>query len=521
MVVPMAEGGAATPQENWQRLSPWAVGFLFLRVLVDFVRNNIPALAGAGAGVALIERIGLREVLLVSLVGVLAVALVCLIHYRRFAFRLVGDTLFVRRGIIEQKELKVRAARVQHIAIEQPLYLRLFGLVRLHVDTPGGAAAQVELPGISATLAEELRTRLLAGAREAVVGADVDHAGDTSAASGASADTGTHSGVVLFRANARGLVLHGLASNYAWVAAAALAPFLGQIERLVRRLGADTAFAERLQWFADYPLAGALAGVVLLALTLVTASVVVAWLRFHGFELSRADGRFRQRSGLLNRQEQTLSRARLQAVELVETAVGRLLGRSHIVCRQIGAVLPGEETSGRSFLVPGLARADARGLITEFWPQGQVAEDCLRVHRYFIRARIVRLSALGLLALGVAAATLGNPWYLAAAPAVPLAIWPLAWLHWRVLGYCLQGDYLQVRRGLLGRRTTLFPVHNAQRIDLAQSWFQRRRGVADVTFVLASGPVTIPCLPRSAADHLTNLALYRVEIDHARPQACR
>ena len=492
----MAEQTAASDPEQWHRLSPWAVGFLFIRIVVDFVRNNVPARAGAGAGVARIERIGLREVGLFAVAALLAVALVCLLYHRRFRFRLSGDTLLVRRGIIEQTELKVRAGRIQHMAIEQPLYLRLFGLVRLSVDTPGGAAAQVELPGIPAGLAAAIRTRL---SRD-------DDAAEPEAEGG-----GTGAGELLYRATPAGLTLHGVASNYAYVLAAALAPFLDQLEALLRWLLADTALAAYLQALGERPVLAATALAAAVLATLVGASVAVSWLRFHGFVLLRAAGRFRQRSGLVSHQEQSLVHARLQSVEHVQTAVGRLIGRSYLICRQIGAVLPGQEASGRNFLIPGLDRAGAEQLTAVLWPGVPHAPAFRAVHRYYIRALIVRWSLVTGAVLAAVAGLAASPWPLLGIAAAPPLLWPLAWLRWRAVGYHRAGDYLLVRRGLLGRRTTIFPLVNAQRVALRQSWFQRRRGVATIGVTLASGPVEIPCLPRAEADRLLNLALYRVE----------
>ncbi len=501
-----ADREARLDRGEWLRLSPWAVGFIFIRIVVDFVRNNIPALAGAGAGVALVERIGLREVGLVGLVALLAVALVCLIHHRRFGFRLEGDTLLVRSGIIERTELRVKAARIQHMAMEQPLYLRLFGLVRLSLDTPGGAAAQVELPGIPVPLAEALRDRLAVGA-SATPGESRNPTTDAAPESATAEPAETE----LYRITPGGLILHGIASNYAYVLAAAAAPFLGQIETLLRWLLADTAFADHLQALGERPwLTGPVLALGVLV-ALVTISVVVVWLRFHGFVLTRADGRFRQRSGLLNRQEQTLSRARLQTVDQIQTAVGRLLGRSHLVCRQIGAVLPGQDSAARSFLVPGLARGAAADLIAVLWPGIDSTAPLQRVRREYIRALVARWSVAASLLLIVLAALGASYWPLAGVVAVPLLVWPFAWLRWRAVGYAFDGDYLRIRQGLIGHRTVLLPVANVQRLAISQSILQRWRGIATVTFTLASGPVSIPWLSRTEADRLANVTLYRVE----------
>ena len=131
---------------EWQRLSPWALVYLFLRGTVGIVRQNLPVLLGAGAGAAFLDAIGLREIFM--LVGaLLAISLlVSLLQHRRFKFRIDGDLLLVRKGIFEQSELKVRSAQIQQVLVEAPWHLRLFGLVRFSVDTPGGRPPRWNYP---------------------------------------------------------------------------------------------------------------------------------------------------------------------------------------------------------------------------------------------------------------------------------------------------------------------------------------------------------------------------------------
>lgn len=487
----MSERGAAGVRGAWRRLSPLAIGFLFIRVVVDFARNNMPVLLGAGAGIALIERIGLREVVLAGLVIGLLVLLGCLVFHRRFRFRLDGDVLLVRRGLLEHRELKVRADSVQQITIEQPLYLRLFGLVRFSAATPGGAATEVELPGIRADVAADLRRAL--DRSGAVPDADADVIPRT----------------VLYRARSSALMLHGVASNYAWLLVAALTPFVQQVEGILTWLAADTSVAEALALLARWPWLAA-AGVLLgLVGILVLASVAAAWFRFHGFVLTREGERFVQRCGLVNRREQVLSRARLQAVEQVQTLVGRMLGRSHLVCRQVGATAPGAELAGRTFLVPGLNRDDSEALMRALWPDLDGGSPLMRVHPRYRAAFALRCLMLIALVLVVVAAGSGNPYWIAAIAAGPPLSWPLAWLRWRALGWARTGACMRVRRGLLGYRTVTFPLERVQQVRLNQTWFQARRGLVSVTLVLASGPVTIPWIEVARADRLVNEALYR------------
>ncbi len=485
---------------GWRRLSPWSVVFILAAGIVRFVRENIPLLLGAGVGAAAFERIGVMEV---ALAGGLLLAVgttISIIYYRRFRFRLEGDMLRVQKGLIERKELKLQAGRIQHISFQQPVYMRPFRLVRFSVDTPGSTAAEVELPGIRWETAEFLRTQLQSS-RESdgrKGETETDSAGESEAS-------------VLFRVTPWNLTLHGVASNYAYVMAAALSPFIHRIEQsLAERIG-EVDLWERIVTATGSALA---AGVVLvfgLVVLMVTISVVVSWLRFHGFVLTRGNGRFTQRSGLLNRQEQVLSLSKLQAVESIQTAVGRMIRRRHLVCRQIGVAAMENDAGARTFLVPGLTRDPARRLSGEFLPDVNPDVSLRRVHPFYRRFLMLRFGLLFTAVFGTFAAAIGEAILLAGFLGVLLILWLLVYQHWRTVGWTVDRRYAYFRSGLFGHRLMMFPSRNAQRAELSQSWFQRRRGVATVRLSLPSGTVTFPFLPEAEARFLANLTMYRVE----------
>lgn len=504
---------------DWQRLSPWALAILFLGGLLRFVRENLPLVAGAGAGAALLEQIGLRELGLgLALVGLIA-ALVSLLYYRRFRFRMDGDVLVVQRGVLERREVKVSADRVQHMALEQPVYMRPFDVVRFSLDTPGGATAEVELPGIRRAVAEALQQRL-ERARAAHTGQD-DGAGEV-----ASQGPEAPPAATLYRVGPRGLTRHGLASNHAYVIAALLAPVLQPLERMALRNPELLADLPWLEAAAESPLLALGLTVTALLVFLMLVSVAVAWLRFFRFTLVRDGERFLQYSGLFTRQQQTLSAAKLQSLEWVETAVGRLLRGGYLVCHQYGALPGGPDTLGQRFLVPGLNRTEAQALSGVFWqgpsmdqpvpgepgeaPGGVLARGYQRVHRLYRRVVALRLMVgATVVALGLLGLT-GEPAWLGLVAVVAVLAWPVAWLRWRAVAWRRAGRFLCVRRGLLGRRTTLFPLENVQAATVQQSWVQRRRRLATLRLQLASGPVVVPFIPLATAHALANEALYRV-----------
>src|SRR5690625_540154 len=148
---------------QWQRLAPLALVAAVIAGWINFVRRNIFAFAGAGAGLSYVGSIGTRGLVL-SMIGLLLASLLgTVVYYRRFRFRVDRDALRVRRGLFEIRDMRVRFARVQNVGFSQPFYFRPFGLVRFLVQTPGSQGEEINVRGTRLGVAQALRERVGSG----------------------------------------------------------------------------------------------------------------------------------------------------------------------------------------------------------------------------------------------------------------------------------------------------------------------------------------------------------------------
>ncbi|MEC8374751.1 MAG: PH domain-containing protein, partial [Pseudomonadota bacterium] len=84
----------------------------------------------------------------------------------------------------------------------------------------------------------------------------------------------------------------------------------------------------------------------------------------------------------------------------------------------------------------------------------------------------------------------------------------LRWWRW---GIAFDNKYVYIRRGRVGVDYQCFEPYKAQQVIVKQSVLMKRKKLATIKFVLASGAVTIPFLPEEYVNKLADSVLFEVE----------
>lgn len=483
---------------QWQRLAPLALVAAVIAGWINFVRRNIFAFAGAGAGLSYVGSIGTRGLVL-SMIGLLLASLLgTVVYYRRFRFRVDRDALRVRRGLFEIRDMRVRFARVQNVGFSQPFYFRPFGLVRFLVQTPGSQGDEINLPGIRLEVAQALRDRMALASD--LMPEETPGAGNLVADELPGA---------LFSAGAGRLFLHGLVSNQVWVLA-------GAMGYLASNLGAELANLIEPSGSGLVSTSLSAGWLVLLMAVVVSVSLIVLFalsgalsiVRFHGFVLRDANRRFVASGGLLDRREQTIRHSKLTGLAIAQSFLGRLFGMYAMTLQQTNAGALQNEQDARRIIVPGLRRKDL-ALVEHLMPGLEESEVLWPVSRR-LRTWLWTRPGLVLLAVALTAGLmLELPLWL---PPVAMFLYLLlAQRIWRGRGWRVAGDFCHVQRGIFGRKHEVFRLDMVQQAVIGQSPYQRRHDLATLRMLLPHGWISMPFIPLAEADDLINRTVWRVE----------
>ena len=495
----------AEQEHVWQSLPGAAVAALYVNGVQKFVRENLIAFFGAGTGFAISDALGWRELGLGLALLLLIGLLMAVVYHRRFRYSIDDDAVRVRKGLFEQQEIKVRLERVQNVGFSQPLYLRPMGLVRVSLETPGAARTEVELPGIPIDEARSLRD-LVAATR------DSEAHGETSGTDGDEEPA--------FEAGAADLFKYGMTSNQIWILLALVgAPASNWIEARIsdwmERL--DAAGLIDIDTLAGAPMLVAITLLAVLlgfAILIMMLSGLIAIARFHGFRLAREGGRLVAHYGLFEEREKTLRIEKLHSIELVQTAIGRALGQWHVVGHQTGArQMEGQGADERRFMVPGIDEDRLDGLAGMLRGIRWSVPDWQPIHERYRTMLTTRISALMLSAAGLAWWLIPGQsgWIAGLIVAINAVVAVAIHRHYRRWGWQIEGERIRIRSGMIGQTVIDFEVARCQQISVSSSPYQRRHGLASLTFRLPHGDCSLPYVRRETADRLANLVLFRVE----------
>jgi putative membrane protein len=434
----------------------------------------------------------LREIVLAAVVGLLVgggsggmspslalaiglggVGLALAAGYVRWAnttYRVSGEALHFRRGVLSPDETTIPIARIQAIDAAQGPIQRLFGVHELHVQTAGGGSGgEIVLRAVSDAAARELRS--VAGLPDPVA-LELPEWRLGLGGLLVTAITAPQIGVIL-------PVVGGLA-------AAGDDLLRGQSgERLIDRLPGDAG------------------GIALIVAGLTAAAFLLSFLgaivAFSGFVLVRDGERLRIRRGLFQRRAASIPLARVHAVDIVESLLRRPFGLASL---RVEAAGYRSEPAAAQTLVPLLRTSDAQALLEEFVPGVATEPGPLERPPRRARRRYALPAALAAAVPG-GAVTLLLPWAWPVIPALAVLGGLDGLLRWRAAGWRLDGGRIVIRRRLLARRTLLARIDRLQEHGLSVSPFQRRARLASFELAVGSGRTgRVRHLDRSVAGSL-------------------
>lgn len=488
-----------------QRLHPMSWLFILLRQLKSFALPLL-LLLFTGRG----EQ-NPAELFGIGAAGLLALGAVW--QYFTYRFGFLDQALVIRSGILQRNLRLIPFDRVQNVTLHQTLLHRLVGVAEVRLESAGGmgqAEAQMQVLRLDQAHALEAVLRRRTPRPSVHAEAPADTLLDT-----ASTAQGDSTATLWLHLPTRELVRLGLISNRGMLVVAAGFAFLTQtgddamrlFTNSIERAGRESiALAEA--WHLGPPAYAALALLALLALlvTVRVLSVALSILQFHNFQLHAGEHELRVERGLLSRLRSHLPKRRIQAYALRESLLHRWFGRQSLRVDRASIEAENESQSLRD-LVPLATPATMDAILAGLLPAGGWPPAEWHALHPMAWWRIFAPLALAILAItGVLLVFEGIPGLWA------LGLLPLAYVRARVWarysGWALDGGLVAFRQGWLDRHWRFAETRKLHAIELRQSPFDRRHGMASLHLDTAgASPMSPPlAIPFLAVDDAVALA---------------
>ncbi|GGF89945.1 PH domain-containing protein [Paenibacillus abyssi] len=393
-----------------------------------------------------------------------------LLTWYRFVYYLDQGSLRVDHGIFIRKKLWITKDRVQAVDTTAGVLHRIFGLLKLQVETAGGKKPEVVLNAISGREAEQIRIALgLMEVSQPEIISDVPQATPVEKAAPVEQR---------IRLSFSDLLIYSTTSGKIGVVLAVIGAAYSQL---------DEWLAETLDiWgFISYWMGSAQ------IVWLIVFLIVIAWLlavlftsiREYGFTLQLKGDKLVIERGLLERKQVTVPLQRIQAVHLVENVFRRPFGL--VTVHIVSAGYAGKEGES-AILFPLVRERELAAFLARFTPQYQLADEWSRLGKRsllsFMLVPVILTLAISIPAIIWIPYSLG--WFALLLPLLAV-LW--SWLRYRQTGWSLLQQQIAIQYGSFNRHRILVPKRRIQWNRLSQSVFQVRKELATLNIALTSG----------------------------------
>lgn len=490
---------SVTDASEWQRLSPVSIIYFIVKFTITSVKqwflNIVPGIAVFAVFVD--NKLFWFSIIVPSMV--LFIVIFSCLYYWYFKFQSRDGEIHIHRGVFSKERLNLQYARVQNVNIGTPFYFSPFKLVNCIIESAGSKSTEVNLPGVSEAFALNMRSEVFA----------VEKKVELEAEEGEQANEADKSAPILKLSNWES-AKYGLTSYFAFIVLAAFAPFVDKISGFV----ADNIYPVLLGIVEPIVGSQILSGVIivfafiLLYFFLITSgSMVGAFIRFYNFELYNSDDKIVRVAGLLERKSTTLTKIKVQSVQIKQNLIARLLKRVSLQYRQVGAKL--DKANDSSIQIPMLIPTETNKFTSAVFsdcPEPEFSE----IHSSYIGRVFFYFWVFPLVVIVSLQAILISKIFLVALIFL-VPIFVLLKLRYHQYGFWFNEEYGAIRQGLFGQKIVIFPLYKVQITKVRQSRGQKRRKVGNLEVQLGSGSMSIPYLPIELLNKFVNLALYKTE----------
>ena len=225
--------------------------------------------------------------------------------------------------------------------------------------------------------------------------------------------------------------------------------------------------------------------VIVLFLASVLVGILRAFMKYGKYEISSDDSRVYITKGILDESAFSILKNRVQAIEIIQSPMKRILGLAEIKLISAGGVSFGEDNLETNSLYPFLPVKRAYEMIQEILPAYEVTDTMTRLPKNSFWIRMVKPSWFWIIvtiALFYFKPTILNTdkawWIVSAGLLLYIAI--LRILDYYNTRYILNGKFIQFKTGSLETSVFVSKRNKIVEVNVSRTKFQKLLGLASI-----------------------------------------
>ena len=405
-------------------------------------------------------------------IGVVVLVLVYgILAWYRFTYRIEQGELRIEYGLIVRKKRYIPFDRIQSLDLSEGILQRLFGLVKVKVETAGSGGMGLQdgeavLTAITKLDAQEIHDYLVSIKKSGQIlrGEEEPDSSDD----------------LLYKISVSELLMLSTTSGGVGVVISAVFAFVFQFEEFIPY---ERIF-DGVEHFVQN-------GVVFISVV-VFFGFLLAWiialfgtvLKYANFTVRKVDNDLVITRGLLEKRQFTIPLNRIQAVRISENLIRQPLGYASAYVESAGGSALDHESS-KVLILPIVKKRKIPGLLephlTEYHFRVNISSAPVRAYsRYLLKGWLFTLPII------IAAIWFFRPWGVGTLSLLAVsAVW--SYLNFKDAGWSLDQGILTFRYRNIVKNTVYMRKNKVQSFSVKESFYQRKKKLATVEAIVKSG----------------------------------
>ena len=454
-----------------RRLHPVAILLMIIKSIKDLVLPVIVVvvLPSRNDGIpGWVQPLVLGVVLLILLVY-------SFLQWWRFTYRIESGEFRMESGVFVKKKRYIKFDRIHSINISEGIIQRLFGLVKVNIETAGGNQADAILTAIKKHEAEQLNERILEEKKKK----STQTPEDTLQVEAISEPLPEKTAAVYTQSIPQ-LILMAATSGAIGVFLSGGIAFISQFDDIIP--------FERI--FKNYEAYIRMSTIILTLFAIIALAVVYALatismvIKYANFTVQKTGEELIISRGLLEKRQLTIPVHKIQGIRIMENLVRRPLGLATVYLEYAGGSMEDKE-SLTIMLFPLIRKKRLSAEIQNFMPDYLMPTEIKPVPKRAYMRFLYR-KAYFIIPIIAVLIWLFHLWGLLSLLLIPLAaIW--SYFQMREIGWDIKGDLLMISSCFLSKQTLIMKKNRIQSITVKKSYFQEQKRLATVKASIKSG----------------------------------